>query len=85
MANNETLGVGAVERLIARTDYLEAFINKNDKEPSWDGYIYAYHNTGSHPKSDMVGRISVQVKGHSCKSVEKARKSFSVDMYDIRD
>lgn len=85
MANNEMLGVGAVERLIARTDYLEAFLNKNDKEPSWDGYIYAYHNTGSHPKSDMVGRVSVQVKGHSCKSIEKARKSFSVDMYDIRN
>ena len=85
MANNEMLGVGAVERLIARTDYLEAFLNKNDKEPSWDGYIYAYHNTGSHPKSDMVGRVLVQVKGHSCKSVDKVRKSFSVDMYDIRN
>lgn len=75
----------AVERLISRTDYLEPFLNKNDKEPSWDGYINAYHHAGSHPKSDMAGRVSVQVKGHSCESVEKAKKSFSVDMSDVRN
>lgn len=75
----------AVERLISRTDYLEPFLNKNDKEPSWDGYIYAYHHAGSHPKSDLAGRVSVQVKGHSCESVKKAKKSFSVDMSDIKN
>ena len=85
LSNNEILGVTAVEQLIARTDYLEPFLNKNDKEPSWDGYINAYHHAGSHSKSDMVGRVAVQVKGHSCGSVEKVKKSFSVDISDIRN
>lgn len=60
-------------------------MNTNDKEPSWDGYINAYHHAGNHPKGDMVGRVAVQVKGHRCECVEKAKKSFSVEMSDIRN
>ena len=85
LANKEILGVNAVERLISRTDYLEPFLNKNDKEPSWDGYINAYHHAGNHPKSDLAGRVAVQVKGHGCSSIEKERKSFSVDMADLKN
>lgn len=85
MANNEILGVTAVERLISKTEYLEPFLNKNDREPSWDGYINAYHHAGRHSKSDMAGRVAVQVKGHRCESVEKAKKSFSVEMSDIKN
>ena len=85
LANKETLGVNAVERLISRTDYLEPFLNKNDKEPSWDGYINAYHHAGNHPKSDLAGRVAVQVKGHGCVSVEEEKKTFSVDMADLKN
>lgn len=60
-------------------------MNTNDKEPSWDGYIYAYYHAGNHPKSDMAGRVAVQVKGHGCQSVEAERKSFSVDMADLKN
>lgn len=85
MSNKEILGVSAVERLVSRTDYLEPFINRNDREPSWDGFINVYNHAGNHSKHDMVGRVYVQVKGHGCEDVDVVRKSFAVDMADLRN
>lgn len=86
MANTETLGVGAVERIIARTDRLESYFNKGDKELSWDGFIYLFHHNGdNHSKDDLAGRVSVQIKGRKCKDVEKVQKSYSIEMSDMRN
>ncbi len=86
LANTELLGVGAVEKIISRTDRLEASFSKNDKELSWDGFIYLFHHAGDvHSKKDSAGRISVQIKGHRCSNIDNEKKSFSVDMADIRN
>ena len=37
----ETLSVNAVKNSIVTSDFLDQFINDNDKEPSWDG-LYTY-------------------------------------------
>ncbi len=40
--------------------------NGNDKEMSWDGYIWLYKkNDGTQSKSNFDGRVSVQIKGHN--------------------
>lgn len=86
MANVETLGVGAVERIISRTDRLVPYFSKGDKELSWDGFIYLFHYAGdNHSKDDSAGRVSVQIKGHKCEDVEKERKSYSIEMSDVRN
>ena len=40
----ETLSVNAVKNSIVASDFLDHFINDNDKEPFWDGTIYIYDN-----------------------------------------
>ncbi len=40
----ETLSVNAVKNSIVTSDFLDQFINDNDKEPFWDGTIYIYDN-----------------------------------------
>lgn len=86
MADIETQGTAAVERLIARTDYLVSHINEKDKEPSWDGFIYAYKHSGdNHEKKDLAGRAPVQIKGHKCDEIDNEPKSFSVDVSDLKN
>ena len=41
----ETLAVNAVKDSIITTDFLEQYIAENDKEPSWDGFVYIYMET----------------------------------------
>lgn len=36
----EVLAVNAVRESIAVCDYMEPYLNDNDKTPSWDGDIY---------------------------------------------
>ena len=86
MANIENLGVGAVDRIISRTDRLKANFSRDDKELSWDGFIYLFHHAGdNHSKKDSAGRVSVQIKGHKCKNVDEEKKNFSMEMSDIRN
>ncbi|MCI9083769.1 MAG: hypothetical protein HFI70_16220 [Lachnospiraceae bacterium] len=40
--NIERLATSAVEDAIAKTDFLSSFVNSGDKEPFWDGHIYAF-------------------------------------------
>ncbi len=86
MASPENLGVTAVERIIARTDRLVPSFNRNDKGLSWDGDIEIYHHAGNnHKKDDFAGRIPVQIKGRSCDNLEDVKKSFPVEMADLRN
>lgn len=41
----ETLSVNAVRDSIVQCALLDQFIPDNDKEPSWDGHVYAYKNS----------------------------------------
>ena len=52
----ETLSVNAVKNSIVTTDFLDQFIAENDKEPSWDGFVYMYSNK-SKKKSNFKGRM----------------------------
>lgn len=40
--NTEALGVAAVKAVIAKTDYLVDYIKDKEREPMWNGSIYAY-------------------------------------------
>lgn len=61
-AKIESKAVSAVETLIWEYDKLMPQINKDDKQPLWDGYIYIY-NDSNHCNENMKGRVPLQVKG----------------------
>ncbi len=62
----ESLAVSIVMAEISKTGYLVPCIPTKDKGPSFDGCILVYGHKGiNHEKSDMDGRVDVQVKGSS--------------------
>lgn len=80
----ETLSVNAVKDSIAMSDFLEPFIADNDKEPSWDGFVYIYENK-SHRKENIKGRLSVQVKGKECNDFSKEKISYPMTTVDLKN
>lgn len=42
MGDIETSATAAIKIRLADTDLLSQYINERDKEPIWDGFIYAY-------------------------------------------
>lgn len=78
----ETLSVNAVRDSIVQCALLDQFIPDNDKEPSWDGHIYAYKD-GEKKKESLVGRIPVQVKGTGRGNLSKNKITFQVDIPDL--
>ncbi len=80
----ETLSVNAVKNSIVTSEFLDQFIADNDKEPSWDGFVYIYANK-SKKKANLEGRMPVQVKGTECDDHSKEEISFSMSTVDLRN
>lgn len=80
----ETLSVNAVRDSIVQCALLDQFIPDNDKEPSWDGHVYAYKNS-SKRKDAFLGRIPVQVKGTEKGDLSKSKISFPVSIIDLHN
>lgn len=80
----ETLSVNAVRDSIVTSEFLDQFIADNDKEPSWDGFVYIYSDK-SKKKSTLRGRMPVQVKGTECDDFSKSEISFQMSKDDLRN
>ena len=82
----EGLAVSYVSTIISKTGYLVACIPTKDRGPSFDGCVIAYGHKGfNHEKSDMAGRVDVQVKGCTLTPPEISKASFSVDVSDLKN
>lgn len=80
----ETLSVNAVKNSIVTSELLDQFIADNDKEPSWDGFVYIYGDKLK-KKCNFKGRMPVQVKGTECDDHSKETISFSMKTTDLRN
>lgn len=80
----ETLSVNAVRDSIVVSDYLDQFIADNDKEPSWDGFVYIYRDK-SKKKSSLKGRLPVQIKGTLNNNQSKDEISFAISTVDLNN
>lgn len=61
----EHRAINVLESIIDEHLTMEYQFNGNDKEMSWDGYIWLYKkNNGIQSKLNFDGRVSVQIKGH---------------------
>ena len=80
----ELLSVNAVRDSIATSDFLEPFIQDNDKEPSWDGSVYIYKDK-SRKKCYLNGRLSVQVKGTENDDLTPASIKYPISTIDLKN
>lgn len=80
----ETISVNAVKNSIVTSDILDQFISENDKEPSWDGHIYIYKNKNKR-KSELKGRIPVQVKGKECNDFSNNKIKYIISISDLKN
>lgn len=82
----EQWGVDAVANVLSQTDTLRRFIKENDKTPLWDGEIFIY-NDNNWNNENLVGKVSVQVKGKVvAKNKLKSKNiSFSVGIVDMKN
>ena len=80
------IAISALQKKISQTNYLVPYLNSKDKGPSWDGEIYVYGNPDDkHPKSDLIGKVPVQIKGHKAKQIHKEKIKFQAEVSDLRN
>lgn len=86
MLNNKTeqIAVGRVKDAILQSNILEAFIDDNDKTPSWDGNILVYKSNDT-KKSNIKGKIPVQVKGTVVEKFSSETISFPFNISDLNN
>lgn len=80
----EVMATSAVKKAIARTDYLVPIISDKDKEPLWDGHIYAYGDGLKSNDSSYIGRAPVQVKGKIVRDCNKERITYSISISNLK-
>lgn len=80
----EVLSTIAVKESIVTSDFLRPKVNENDKEISWDGFIYIYRDK-SCSKDKLKGRLAVQVKGKECNNLSKREISYPMETADLRN
>ena len=84
----EQRAVNVLEAIINEHSTMGYQFNGNDKEMSWDGYIWLYKkNNGVQSKQNFDGRIPVQIKGHNDskhKFLNSKRFSYPVELDDLK-
>lgn len=71
----EAFGIDAVSSVIRKGQHLSPQLNKNEKTPSYDGYVSIINNqTGK--IEDEIGRVFVQVKTRSKKRKQEKDRLF---------
>lgn len=78
----EELAINAVKKSILTSRFLSQYISENDKEPSWDGFVYIY-NREEKTKADFYGRVPIQVKGKYCEDLSRDQIKHSVEISDM--
>lgn len=84
----EINAVKAVEHQILISKLLFPKLSVGDKYPSWDGEILVYSDERSRNKqmrTNIVGRIPVQVKGTKVNSFSEKERKFSLEVDDLRN
>jgi uncharacterized membrane protein YwzB len=81
----ELLGINKLDDSLLRTGYLVPHINRNDKTPSWDGFVWLYNNKNHNDKkSDHVASIPVQVKGETNPDIFGEQINANIEKTDLK-
>ncbi|MGC1378005.1 MAG: hypothetical protein WA821_17365, partial [Anaerolineales bacterium] len=80
--DTEAEGIYFLGRIVVRSPILKPFFQQNDKTPSFDGSISVYK--GSKVKENFINSIPVQIKSTKVDAFDSGKKSYSLDISDIR-
>ena len=84
----EQRAVNALENITDEHLTMGHQFNGNDKEMSWDGYIWLFkNNDGNQSKENLDARVPVQIKGHhdtKKRFYDKKRITYPVELDDLR-
>ena len=80
--NIEKAATSKIDEVISGTDYLDSYINNGDKEPIWDGFIYAYLKKDKTNKS-LIGRAALQVKGKREENLSNDNITYPIRTCDL--
>ena len=80
--NIEAKALNEFRRYLEDSKVIQPIINDNDKEPSWDGFLYVY-KAGIKDKSHYAFRVPVQIKGHEVDYFKDGYKE-KIDVNDLR-
>ena len=84
----EHRALNVLEAIIDEHDTMDYQFNGNDKEMSWDGFIWIFkENNGKESKHNFDSRLSVQIKGHNDynnRYVNKQAISYKVSLDDLK-
>lgn len=78
----EKMAISKLEASLLKSDVIDTYISKNDKTPSFDGYLLAYK--GKKTKDNLIGRINVQVKGTETWVTDNTTK-YQVEISDLNN
>ena len=78
-STKEALAINYLERPLLKTEIIQPYINRGDKEPSWDGHLTVYKSDQFSVENFLL-RIPVQVK---YRSVEKFHNKISILKKDV--
>ncbi len=72
----EAVSTSRLTQILSIVPKVKPEIKSNDKTPSWDGNIFLYNNNQK-KKEQLLGILSIQVKGHAgnCKKKESVKIS----------
>ena len=79
----EEKAVNTLKAVLYECPLLSPFISENDKTPSWDGNVFVYNNERQ-SKSDLIGRVPVQVKGTN-NEIRSQATAFNFEIDDLRN
>lgn len=78
----EKMAIAKLNEVLLRCDAIDPYISQNDKTPSFDGQLFIY--SGSKVKKNILGEISVQVKGTE-KVLHDATCKFPIKLADLNN
>lgn len=79
----EDKAVNEVNCFFEDSKVVSAFLQKNDREPFFDGHLYLYHS-GKRDTIHYTGRVAVQIKGKILDEFTDGYYSYSVEMTDLK-
>lgn len=79
----EEKAINTVRVFFEDSHIVSTFIDQNDKEPFWDGYLYLYPN-GIKKNENFKGRIAVQIKGKDLKKIKEKNFTYPIKMSALK-
>lgn len=80
----EQTAINSLKTYLLPSEYIEPYIDENDKTPCWDGYVFLYRSKNK-TVSNIRKRIDVQVKGHQSEYLDDKQITYSVNKEYLRN